>query len=324
MKQADKLFLALVIFLVVSPLALAHETDALHEEVELPANIQGIRDYQNEQARFYLESLSFLIAFLAGVVGILTPCSLAILPAFFAYGFEGKKQITKKTMTFFLGFTPVFIIFGLLATFFGKTIAIFQQNNRILVTVAGIFIMLFGLMALFGRGFSGIQIRKKTDKSVLGVFLFGVFFAVGFTACMGPIIFGILLIAGVLQNYLYASFLMLSYSFGLFVPLFLISMLSDRYNFSRFMNNINKRLGFPLTNLISGGLLIAIGLVFIIYGGTFITGNLGLGSVTIFIYSIQNSLVSLKFINVIGALVLIVFLYLLWRFLRKEKTQNSG
>ena len=108
------LFLILILLLIIIPISLAHETNIEHEEaVNLPANLQGLVDYKYDQADFYLLNLSFLIAFLAGIIGILTPCSLAILPAFFAYSFEGKKEITKMTLIFFLGFAPVFIVFGL-------------------------------------------------------------------------------------------------------------------------------------------------------------------------------------------------------------------
>jgi len=311
-----KLFLILLILFVI-PIVSAHETDFEHKE-DLPLNLQRVVEYNKQQADFYFRNLSFIIAFLAGILTILTPCSLAILPAFFAYTFREKNKITKMTLTFFLGFVPVFIIFGLLAAFLGKSIAMLQQNSRIFIIIAGFIIIGLGLMALFGKGFSGIKIRKKTDKDMFGIFLFGVLFALGFTACIGPILVGILLIAGILQNYFYAGILMLFYSLGLFVPLFLISVFFDKYNFPAFINKINKRLGFSITNLITGLLLIIIGLVFIIYGGTFITNNLGLGGLTIFIYSIQNKLISLKFINIIGAIILIGFLILLWMFLRKK------
>lgn len=325
------LLILLVFMLVLAPLTLAHiseEVEGVHNDSEegslaIPSNIQKMIDYESDQAKFYLKNLSFIIAFLAGILGILTPCSLAILPAFFAYSFKEKKQITKMTFAFFLGFMPIFVAFGLLATFLGKSISLLQQNNNLLVIIAGVFIIILGLMVLFGKGFSGIKINKKTEKSTFGIFLFGVFFAIGFTACMGPILIGILLIAGVLQNYLYAGFLMVSYSLGLFVPLFLISMLSDKYNFAKSINKINNKIGFPLTKVISGALLIIMGLVFIIYGGTFIINNLGLGSLTVFIYSIQNKLVSLKFINIIGIVVLGGFLYLMWKFLRKKRKDEN-
>lgn len=306
-----------ILFLLLIPAILAHTGEEINDS--LPENVRKLIEYKHEQADFYLRNLSFIIAFLAGILGILTPCSLAILPAFFAYSFEGKKQITKMTSIFFLGFAPVFIIFGLLATFFGKTLAMFQKGSSLLVIIAGIFLIIFGLMVLFGKGFSGIQFNKKTKKTPLGIFLFGIFFAIGFTACMGPILVGILLIAGILQNYLYAGFLMLFYSLGLFVPLFLISMSFDKFNFAKFINKINKKLGFSISKIIAGLLLIIMGFVFIFYRGTYITNSLGLGGITVFIYAIQEKIINIKFINIAGIFILIGFFILLWRFLKKNE-----
>ncbi|MAH03210.1 hypothetical protein CMI39_00275 [Candidatus Pacearchaeota archaeon] len=316
-----KVSIVIIIFLLIfSPLVLAHEEN----ETNLPTNLQKIADYNKEQAQFYFKNLSFLVAFLAGIIGLLTPCSLAILPAFFAYSFKEKKELTKMTLFFFLGFMPVFVILGLIATFLGRSIAMFQQANSFFVSFAGFILILFGLMAFFGKGFSGIQLNKKTSKTPFGIFLFGVLFALGFTACVGPILVGILLIAGTLQSYFYAAFLMFFYSLGLFVPLFLIAIFFDKYNFADFMNRINKRLGYSITNIISGGLLILMGLVFIIYGGTFVVDSIGAGDLTVFIYSIQNKLISLQFINYVGVLVLIGFLYLLWRVLKNKKGVNKN
>lgn len=318
MKYSKSLILIGILLILIIPLLLAHEGE---EEIDenLPENIQKLQEYQHEQADFYLRNLSFIVAFLAGILGILTPCSLAILPAFFAYSFEGKKQITKMTSLFFLGFAPIFIIFGLIATFLGKSLAMFQQTNKILVIIAGIFLIIFGLMVLFGKGFSGFQVQRKTKKTPWGIFLFGIFFAIGFTACAGPILVGILLIAGVLQSYVYAGFLMLFYALGLFIPLFLISMFFDKFNFSKFINNINRKIGFSITNLIAGILLIAMGVAFLIYKGTYFFNYLGLGNITVIMYKLQEKLINIKFINIIGALILITFIFLLWRFLKKKK-----
>ena len=146
-----KLFLILLILFVI-PIVSAHETDFEHKE-DLPLNLQRVVEYNKQQADFYFRNLSFIIAFLAGILTILTPCSLAILPAFFAYTFREKNKITKMTLTFFLGFAPVFVIFGLLAAFLGKSIAMLQQNSRIFIIIAGFIIIGLGLMALFVKRF---------------------------------------------------------------------------------------------------------------------------------------------------------------------------
>ncbi len=292
--------------------------DSVSAVSDIPSNLQKVTDYNTQQAEFYFKNLSFIIAFIAGILAMLTPCSLAILPAFFAYSFRTKKEITKMTLAFFSGFAPVFIVLGLLAGFLGKTIAVFQQDNQILVRIAGLLIIIFGFMALFGRGFSffnDVRIfqnsNAKKSKGILSVFLFGVLFATGFTVCMSPIIAGILLIAGVLQNYLYASILMLFYSLGLFVPLFVISLSFDRWNFPEKLRKINKKIGFPLANLVSGALMILIGSVFLVYGGSFIVEYIAIGELTAWVYSVQKKIVSSKIINIIGSLLIIWISYLL-------------
>ncbi len=296
------------------------------DAAEIPLNLQKVAEYNRQQAEFYSSNLTLVIAFLAGILTILTPCSLAILPAFFAYTFREKKEITKMTLTFFAGFTPVFVAFGITATLFGKSISLFRENSRFFVALAGFLIIFLGIMALFGKGFSGIKLRRESlkNKGMSGIFFFGVLFALGFSACMGPILVGILLIASVFNSYLYAGVLMFFYSFGLFVPLFLISMFFDKYNFPGYVSRINKKLGFSVANVLSSIFLISIGMVFIIYGNTSITGSLGLGELTRAIYSIQNVIVSKRIFNSIGILILAGFLFLLWKSLVKYKNAENG
>jgi cytochrome c-type biogenesis protein len=319
------------LFLSLAMILLSFSAFSHLEDDNLPEGLHKIIEYNNQQANFYLKNLSFIVAFLAGILSILLPCSLAIMPAFFAYTFKEKREITKMTLSFFLGFMPVFIALGLIATFLGSSISMLQENSRLLITIAGAFIVAFGLMTLFGKGFTFIKIRNKVKNDALGIFLFGIFFGIGWTACSGPILVGMLLIASVFNNYLYSTLLMFFYSLGIFVPLFLISFLFDRYDLSnnKFIKGkefefkaFNKKISIHSTNLISAVLLIAVGLVFIIYGGTFIVNNLGLGGLTYNIYSLQENIVSLKFVNIIGSIVLLVFLFLLWRFLKKKNNKE--
>ncbi|MAH33540.1 hypothetical protein CL615_04050 [archaeon] len=322
LNENKKIFVLLlaVFFLMAFSFSVSSQSD-------FPIGLQKILDYNNNQADFYFKNISFIIAFLAGIISIISPCSLGILPAFFAYTFEERKQITKSTFAFFLGFMPVFVALGLIATFIGSTITELQQNNRLLVTIAGLFIIAMGVMAFFGKGFTFIKTKGKIKNNAIGLFLYGIFFAIGWTACTGPIVVGILLIASILNNYIYSAFLMFFYSLGIFVPLFLMSFLFDKYNFSKskFIQGkeleftvFNKKIRVHSTNLIAAILFIALGLVFVIYGGTYITNNLGLGSMTSIVYSFQEKVLSLKLSNIIGVVILLVFLFLLYRFLKKN------
>src|SRR3989344_5410520 len=77
--------------------------------LELPASIQKIIDYNNQQAAYYLENITYIVAFLAGLLAILSPCTLAIVPMYFSYGL--KEKSTWHTFTFFLGGVFFFFFF---------------------------------------------------------------------------------------------------------------------------------------------------------------------------------------------------------------------
>ena len=154
--------------------------------LELPASIQKIIDYNNQQAAYYLENITYIVAFLAGLLAILSPCTLAIVPMYFSYGL--KEKSTWHTFTFFLGFTSIFIALGILASFLGQSILFFQAEHSFLIFLAGLFLILFGVMQIVGKGFSFLPIKVFKAKSLFGVFILGMLFALGWSACTGPIL----------------------------------------------------------------------------------------------------------------------------------------
>src|SRR3989339_1518186 len=142
--------------------------------------LQKINVYNQQQAVFYLQNLSFFVAFVGGMISVLLPCTLAILPAFFAYTFKERKEITKMTLVFFAGFSLIFIILGVFASAIGQTLTSIQvADTRLLVLVAGIFLIIFGIMTILGKGFTFISIGKKTSHDIFGIFSFGILFGLG-------------------------------------------------------------------------------------------------------------------------------------------------
>ena len=150
----------------------------------------------------------------------------------------------------------------------------------------------------------------------------GIAFAAGWSACLGPILFGILSIAAVLGNYAYAAFLMFSYSLGIFVPLFILSFFYDKYNFGRSRLVKGKTISLAgtkihSTKLISGVLFMIIGLVFIFYQGTGGINNFDITGTKQFFYDWQRALFGLQYANIAGLIILVAFLLLVWRFVRR-------
>ena len=314
--KKNKLFILFLLMLLFSI--------AIYAESNLPIGLQKIQEYQQQQAQFYLQNISFLVAFLGGILSFLLPCTIAILPAFFAYTFKEKKNLTKMTSIFFLGFSLVFIIFGILAAALGKTLVTFQVSNKLTVSIAGIFLILFGIMTAFGKGFSSfIKPLQSVKHDNLGIFLFGIFFAMGWSACLGPILAGILLIASTFKSYFISSLLLFSYSLGIFLPLFFISFFYDRFDLSKKTWIRGKELTIGSsrihsTNLVSGILLLIAGIVFLVYSGTTVVQQ-NITYTTDFVYTLERNIIGLAYINWIGFGVLGLFVYLLVRFLRQGK-----
>lgn len=212
-------------------------------------------------------------AFLSGVLSFLSPCSLPILPAYFAYSFQSnRKNVILTTIAFFLGLATTMTILGASVAAIGS---ILVRNISTISIIGGLVIIAFGVLSIFGKGFTGIQFQERPARSVLGSFVYGATFAIGWTACIGPILGAILTLlatqgTGVFQG----AFLSFVYALGLGLPLILISTFFSRLgNGSRFWRFIRGR-GFEIklgritlelhtTGLISGILMIAIGFLLV-------------------------------------------------------------
>ncbi len=101
----------------------------LAQESALPSNLQKIIEYNQQNSMDFGVKISFFIAFLAGMLGILSPCFLPLLPAYFSNTFKEKKNITKMTLVFFAGFAAVFVGMGVIAGFIGEqSLSVLQKG----------------------------------------------------------------------------------------------------------------------------------------------------------------------------------------------------
>ncbi len=293
---------------------------------QLPPALQKIKDYNQQFSLDFSVKVSFLIAFVAGMLGILSPCILPFLPAYFSYTFKEKKNLTLMTLVFFLGFSLVFVFMGIVAGLIGEqTLVVLQQ--RWLVMIAGVIILEMGVLTLMGKGFgSFLHFNHKFENDVPGVFMMGVAFALGWTACLGPILAGILGIGALLGNVWQAGLLMFFYALGNLVPLFLLSFFYDKFKLSesKFIkgrmiafNAFGKLREVHSTNLISGVLFLLIGFVIIFFEGTGVLNTWDLLGTKQYFYSLQNLLLGWKYANVVGGAVLVLFLaalgYFVWK-----------
>ncbi|MGE7918346.1 cytochrome c biogenesis CcdA family protein [Viridibacillus sp. NPDC093762] len=188
---------------------------------------------------------NYFLAFGAGILSFISPCTLPLYPAFLSYitgvsfdKLKNDKGMLQKTailhtLFFLLGFTMIFLILGLTTSYLS---GFFFQYNDLIRQVGGILIVIFGLMIIgvFTPDFL-MKDRKFQFKNrpagYLGSFLIGLAFAAGWTPCTGPILGGILSLAG--TNPGSGIWYLLTYSLGFSIPFFLLSFFMTRLSWIR-------------------------------------------------------------------------------------------
>ncbi len=185
------------------------------------------------QPGFGIQNQPFLIlamlAFVGGLLSFLSPCTLPILPAYFAFAFQsGRKQIAINTVVFMLGLASMFALLGASASVLGRLLL---QNQQLLLLFGGSLVLVFGVMSLLGNGFTGMS--QSTDaavdnRSMWGSFIFGLTFAVGWSSCVGPILGAVLTLAAQTASVGSGAMLLFIYALGLGLPLIIVSTFFGR------------------------------------------------------------------------------------------------
>ncbi|HEV3511662.1 MAG TPA: cytochrome c biogenesis protein CcdA [Candidatus Sulfotelmatobacter sp.] len=215
-----------------------------------------------------------IAAFFAGLISFLSPCVLPLVPGYVSLisgaGVEELKspqaQLMRRVMVnsigFILGFSVVFVTLGAISTEIGQLAARYKHTLSI---VAGVVIIIFGLhlTGIFQIKWLLQDARLhsvKGSSTMIGAFVIGFAFAFGWTPCLGPILSGILVIAGEQDTVVKGILLLAVYALGLAVPFLLTSLLMERFLkfYSRFRSHMHA------IEVASGGLLIALGVLLVI------------------------------------------------------------
>lgn len=220
------------------------------------------------------------IAVLAGFLSFVSPCVLPIVPGYLTFitgmsfdeltSQQHRSQLVLsaiiKSLPFVLGFSLVFISLGASASAVG---GVLRENLGLMKQVAGAGIIIIGLhlagllpipALLRDRRLSG----ELTSPGMGRAFVAGVFFAFGWTPCVGPILAGILAMAATAETLTRGVLLLAAYSLGLGIPFILsAAFLNGFLSFFKGMKGYLRQL-----EVASGALLILV-------GGLIFTDNMG-------------------------------------------------
>jgi cytochrome c-type biogenesis protein len=218
-----------------------------------------------------------LPALAAGALSVLSPCSLPIVLGYFSVAFqEQRDRIVLVTLAFLGGVGVTMTVLGASFTALGS-LAIDEQARISLI--GGLLVIGFGVMSFFGKGFSGLKLTRSSNLGAGGAFFYGLIFAFGWTACVGPILGSVLTLllaegsttSGAL-SLVAGGVLSMIYVLGLGLPIFLLVLAlkggGNHREVSRllrgrsFTHSIGGRTLFlHSTAMISGLLLIGLGVL---------------------------------------------------------------
>ncbi len=218
-------------------------------------------------------NITFVGAFIAGLLSFLSPCVLPLIPSYITYitglsfadlqaehpSHKVRVQTMIHSLLFIGGFTTVFILLGASATFIGGFL---QEHMELLRKIGGVLIVIFGLhvSGIFDIGIllgeKRVTIHRK-PAGYAGSFVVGVAFAAGWTPCIGPILASILMVAATEETVYHGIALLFMYSLGLGLPFFLASLAMHQFlvAFNRFKKYIR------LFEIVTGLFLILVGVL---------------------------------------------------------------
>jgi cytochrome c biogenesis protein CcdA len=237
-----------------------------------------------------------------------------------------------RTAVFYLGLCATLVPLGIGISAVSTLV---YGHRSTLITISGIVIIALGVIQALGGGFTFGPIERLrggiSGSSYLATFSLGAVY--GFAGfCSGPILGAVLTVAATSGSALRGAGLLATYAAGMAAPLFIMALLWDRFDLGRrrWLRGREISLGslrLHTTNLLSGLMFVAIGLLFIVSEGTSsLEGLYVSGGATDLAFSVERwagsfgegTLVSLVF----AGLALLFVGLLVYRFARRRKKKS--
>ena len=212
--------------------------------------------------------ITFIGAMLAGLGAFFTPCILPMVPFYLCYmaGISmaelrgdgdiapgAQKRLVVSAIMFALGVTTIFMLMGMGATALGQT---FAQWKDTLSYVAAAVIFVFGLhfLGVIKIGFLMREARmesKYDPSTVFGAYVMGLAFGFGWTACVGPVLASILMIASGMGDISQGAALLAMFGLGMTAPFVVAALFAKPFlawmgRNRKYLNHMEKVMGLML------------------------------------------------------------------------------
>jgi cytochrome c biogenesis protein CcdA len=204
-------------------------------------------------------------AWLAGVLTLINPCVLPLLPVIIAGSFQGSRH---GPVYMALGLTLSFTVVGVLVTAFGHLIGL---DEYIINRIAAVLMIVFGIVLLVPRAqemlsamvaplASGANERMTgaQDRGGIGQLYIGMLLGAVWSPCVGPTLGGAISLAATGDGLLFAALTMLAFGLGVSTILLALS-----YGSRELLNRRKDRLmrAMPWAKPVMGVAMLAVGLM---------------------------------------------------------------
>lgn len=217
-----------------------------------------------------MPSISFPLAFAAGLLSFVSPCVLPLVPVYLGYlsgstlsgdASPNRRQIFSHALSFVGGFTLIFVIlFGLPTTILGSAL---QQHSHWIAKIGGAIVILFGVHTMeivtipILNMTRRVEVTKDIEPGYARSTLFGMTFAAGWTPCIGPLLGTVITLAFTEPSR--AVGFIFAYAMGLAIPFLMTAALLTRT--ARWLKRLNRHM--RAVEIASGLLMAGVGVLLV-------------------------------------------------------------
>ena len=216
-----------------------------------------------------IANVSVFLAFAAGVVSILSPCVLPLIPIYLAYltgATAGDMTVNNRSaavlhsVAFTAGFGAVLVILGVSIGLVGYAL---RDNLDVISKVAGVLMILMGLhvarvfrIPYLDREYA-LEVSPSNRVGYARSFGIGAAYSFGWTPCIGPTLGAVLALAATSSTVAQGGLLLAVYSLGFSLP-FIAAGFAIGWVGS-FMRTLQPHM--PKIEVASGVVMVAVGIL---------------------------------------------------------------
>lgn len=170
-----------------------------------------------------------IFSFFAGIVSVLSPCVLPLIPIVIGYSLMEKK--TPQIISFVLGFFLVFTVIIFLTVIFTAAINAYLYYFRFLAAVIIILIGIYFILnkKAFNFTYKPVKYKNKNIES----FLMGFLTSLAWSPCYGSYLIAIIAYSASSGDVIYSTMNLILFALGFSLTIFIIALAASKLNLER-------------------------------------------------------------------------------------------